>query len=1075
MIPEKSTLRGKLLRWAAVIFLLLLLLIASRFYLVHNQGNILTEIEESLSNQRELEQARYIHSEWMHDIERSFITGTIPEIKAEEDCDFYQWLNHYEPHPEERVIIANMTAHHNYVHETAEEVTSLLLDGEEEEASELYNETLSYSRALNSDIDDLEASISARLAQLESDYAFNRMILFAITFGVLFLLALTFIVFLRFLDSRVFSPLDQLSSSMLAVKKGNYKPELDIEEEGEIKELADSFRSMLNPLRLQQLSLDTLQTMVNERDEDKLLNDILGKIKQLKEVDFGAFYEYNEWEEKFVLTAVQGELPHNISSAYKLNQGLVGRCVFEEEKVTIKKLEEPLKQNKAENSYELNYILCGPVYYGKRLLGTTVLGLHSPFHPAATSELEQTCALLGISLYNLRQYHSIQALVDKQERQNIELEQQKKFAEAVLKSSDEGIMAIDCQGRIQTWSQGATAITGYLQEEALNLNFQKLFVDDLISFADQKEETAIILPEEDELTVKETKLQRKSGEVIPCRISISKIEDSKGDPQGAVLVFQDLSEEREQRRKLERALRIKNEFLSTMSHELRTPLNAIMGFAEILQRQTAEKLSEREQKQLKNIAQSGQQLLKMIEDMLDLIRYDQDDLKWHQELFLPERELENIFLPLKKKARDKDITFNREIEVSKENNLLADSKKIKQIIYNLLENAVKFNQGGGTVELRIKTDETGFLIIEVEDDGIGIPADKQAKIFEPFVQLESSLDRRFEGAGLGLDLVKSYVELAGGDIKITSTPGKGSTFTVTLPGKLELYRQSEVSNTQKEQEQDELEEEKEEQQLQTSSPPQSIERKKALVIEDESTAREIIGDYLKEMGFEVLTAGQGEEGLQLARDNRDDLALITLDLLLPDAEGWEILKRLKAEPATRSIPVIIISSLAKKEKGLVLGASDFITKPVKREILEKSINRIRQWKTAKEGKMEILAIDDEPQAHEVMKALLAELDCHYYQALKGKLGITKAAEIKPDLILLDLMMPEMDGFEVLRRLAERPATKDIPVIIVTAKLLSTKEKEELQQRAYRVASKSELKYSTFKQELYRAGVLREIE
>lgn len=381
-------------------------------------------------------------------------------------------------------------------------------------------------------------------------------------------------------------------------------------------------------------------------------------------------------------------------------------------------------------------------------------------------------------------FDSIKGLIKKLEDKNTELKRQKNYAQAVLKSSAEGIFSIDNDGYIKTWSKGAEDITGLTGNEIIEKRYC-----DIIKVMDvtgkelcnpNKNFFNNILIDNENVKGMEVFIEVNNNIQVPCLISAGAIYDDTGQRTGAVIVFSDITEQKANLMKIERANQIKTEFLATMSHELRTPLNSIIGFSELLKDGDAGKLNKKQKKYIDNIYHSGKQLLDLINDILDLSRIEAGRIEWEPCSINLVRVLKNSLFMVKEIAKDKDIKLVLDFNDQDLYNIEADESKIKQAVYNLLTNAVKFTPVGGKVTLRVFR-EDNLINIEVSDTGIGIPEDKQEIIFNPFVQLDSDLNRKYEGTGLGLGLVREITVLAGGDISVESKLNEGSTFRLSFP------------------------------------------------------------------------------------------------------------------------------------------------------------------------------------------------------------------------------------------------------------------------------------------------------
>src|SRR5581483_11700889 len=370
-----------------------------------------------------------------------------------------------------------------------------------------------------------------------------------------------------------------------------------------------------------------------------------------------------------------------------------------------------------------------------------------------------------------------------------------------------------------------------------------------------------------------------------------------------------------QAQELERATRLKSEFLATMSHELRTPLNAVIGFAEVLRGNLAGELSEVQREYVGDILASGEHLLALINDILDLSKVEAGKMELDLEPVNIQTLLQNSISIVRERAVARRIRIDLIVEPPPAI-VMGDARKLKQICYNLLSNAVKFSHDAGSVVVATKRrlrDDAAWLDISVSDTGIGISAADQARLFQPFVQADSSLAKHYEGTGLGLALVKRLVELHGGQVDVDSTPNMGSTFTVSLPLTPDLPPKPVRSRPV---------------QRAVVSPQQTP---LALVVEDRDSDAALLRLQLEESGFQVMRASNADQALELARMHMP--ALITLDILLHGTDGWQLLTSFKEDPELQRIPVVVVSVIATEQKGLALGALSVLHKPVQRQEL----------------------------------------------------------------------------------------------------------------------------------------------
>jgi PAS domain S-box-containing protein len=470
----------------------------------------------------------------------------------------------------------------------------------------------------------------------------------------------------------------------------------------------------------------------------------------------------------------------------------------------------------------------------------------------------------------------------------------------------------------------------------------------------------------------------------------------------------------------ERANRAKSQFLANMSHELRTPLNAILGFSALLRDDATGRLDEATRLRFLNqIHSSGQHLLELINDVLDLSKVEAGQM----DLLLQPVELgqliDEVRATVEPLARTKSIALN--IVLAPELRLVADPAKVRQMLLNLVSNAIKFTPSGGRIDIRRRRIESA-VEISVTDTGIGIAEEDLGRLFTEFQQLDAGRGQRQEGTGLGLALTKRMAELHGGQVTVESEPGKGSTFTLRLPVQPKVRRAPAPV---------------------TPPPPAEIDlsRPLVLVVDDNPEAAEILVHHLDTGGFRTELARTGPEALTMARDLRP--AAITLDILLPEVDGWEVLNRLKADEATRNIPIVVVSVVDNAALGLALGAFDYFVKPVDGKALLSRLTEYTFTTKVKTEQISVLVVDDEPANLDLLEALLKPAGFGVHRAGGGQEGIDMAKSLVPNLIVLDLMMPKVSGFDVVDALRGEEATRAIPIMVLTAKTLTDEDKRAL--------------------------------
>ena len=482
-----------------------------------------------------------------------------------------------------------------------------------------------------------------------------------------------------------------------------------------------------------------------------------------------------------------------------------------------------------------------------------------------------------------------------------------------------------------------------------------------------------------------------------------------------------------QGQKLEEASRLKSEFLSNMSHELRTPLNSVMALSSVLKMNAAEKLDIEELEYLNVINRNGKNLLDLINDILDLSKIEAGHMDVTLSFFNLRTTIEDLLDSLRPLTTEKELSFRMEITPDLPK-IQSDEKRVHQILLNLIGNAVKFTEEGEVaVHVDINNDK---ICIKIADTGIGIPQKDLSSIFEEFRQVDGSTSRRHEGTGLGLAIAYKATINLGGDLSVESTPGMGTTFSLNLP----LTWQGGSLQTKD---------------LHSKQPSEMIESHGTiLVVDDEPEAMNLIVEYLSKEGYNTLKAASGAEALRLAKTHKP--FAITLDLIMPEMDGFETLQHLKKDPETSGIPVIIVSVSHDGKTGLTLGAVGHVTKPVIRNELIKEINK------ACANPVTIMVADDSEFDRNNIMEMVTRENMRVITAEDGKVCIEKIRKTVPDVLVLDMMMPKLDGFEVLEILRSDTLTMSLPVIIVTAKDLTLEDKNRLNQYVVSVLSKSGL-------------------
>jgi signal transduction histidine kinase/CheY-like chemotaxis protein/ABC-type amino acid transport substrate-binding protein len=486
------------------------------------------------------------------------------------------------------------------------------------------------------------------------------------------------------------------------------------------------------------------------------------------------------------------------------------------------------------------------------------------------------------------------------------------------------------------------------------------------------------------------------------------------------------------------ANRAKSAFLANMSHELRTPMNAILGYSEMLMEEAEDTGQDDAIADLRKINQAGTHLLSLINDVLDLSKIESGKM----EAFAEDLSIDQLIDEVASTAQPLMSKNDNRLVIERGENLgnaHQDLTKLRQSLFNLLSNAAKFtHQGSVTLHVtRSQQDGVDWLTFAVSDTGIGIAANKIDHVLEEFSQADDSTTRNYGGTGLGLAISRRFCQLLGGDLTLQSEAGKGSTFTIRLPAILPGGEpQENPDTTATEPSATTLEA------VQHVAPGSAV-----LAIDDDPEARELIKRSLAKDGINVITAASGEEGLRLAHEIRP--VAITLDVMMPNMDGWSILRILKADPELRDIPVVMLSMVDDKTRGFSLGATDYLTKPVDREQLQQALKRYH----CDTEPCQVMLVEDDKDTRDVMTRALEKADWHVTAVTNGREALDRMATARPELILLDLMMPVMDGFDFLAAMRANPEWQNIPVIVLTAKDLTDEDRQRLSGKVEQVVEK----------------------
>jgi PAS domain S-box-containing protein len=629
---------------------------------------------------------------------------------------------------------------------------------------------------------------------------------------------------------------------------------------------------------------------------------------------------------------------------------------------------------------------------------------------------------------------------------------------SIFENAVEGIFQTTPTGRYLSANPALAEIYGYescaqMLAELTDINGQ-LYVD-----PNRRAEFITQLGARHQVSKFESQVYRRDG----SSIWISENARSICDESGGVLYYegtvQDITDRKQAESALQSALeaaesanRAKSTFLANMSHELRTPLNAIIGYSEMLKEEAEELGDEAFVPDLEKIRSAGKHLLAMIDDILDISKIEAGRMELYLETFdihgLIESAVATARPLIEKNGNTLEVYFPDNLDT-----MHADMTKVRQVLLNLLSNAAKFTQNGKIaigVE-RIKNEQlkminqeessqilisnSDFLSFRVADTGIGMTKEQLQRVFQPFTQADASTTRNYGGTGLGLAISQRFCQMMGGSIEVNSSLGAGTTFTVLLPSAIQ---QPEIANPVGD----------------STSSAGAPAVGTVLVVDDDPISRDLIERALSRQGLHVEVACGGEQALRLARELRPDA--ITLDVIMPGMDGWAVLSALKADPDLAEIPVILLSFVGNKSLGFALGASDYLTKPVDGKRLAALLNKYRRDQDGVASNnltCQILIVEDDVATREILRRILERQGWAVTEADSGRAALDRLKVARPHLILLDLTMPEMDGFELIGELRKSYSGDPIPIVVITGKDLTPAESQQLKGYVARVLQK----------------------
>ncbi len=788
-----------------------------------------------------------------------------------------------------------------------------------------------------------------------------------------------------------------------AVTKGDLTRSIQVEASGEVAELKDNINTMIDNLRLttdRNTEQDWLKTnlarftsmLQGQRDLATVGRKLLSELAPLVSAQQGVIYQMETEESAgmVLLSAFAADEQDGHLRRVKLGEGLIGQCAAEKKRMLITDLPKntvPIRSGLFE-AVPRNVIVL-PVLFEDHVKAVIELASLSTFTASHLAFLEQLTASIGIVL------NSIEATMQ---------------TEGLLKQSQQ--LATELQTQ---------------QRELQQTNEQ-------------------LAQKAQQLAEQNVEVERKNQEIEQARGALE-----------------------EKAKELALTSKYKSEFLANMSHELRTPLNSILVLGQQLTDNPDGNLTPKQVEFARTIHGAGTDLLNLISDILDLSKIESGTVSVEAEEVFFASLLDMVARPFRHEAENRRLGFEVRSDPHLSRSLVTDSKRLQQVLKNLLSNAFKFTEQGG-VQLSVSVATRGWsddhpilnsaasvVSFEVSDTGIGIPSEKQRIIFEAFQQADAGTSRKYGGTGLGLAISRELANLLGGEIQLRSAPGKGSTFTLYLP--LTYVGPSAASVTSADRK------------TRSTAPPLQLSAVRAtevtvehvpddrenlqpddavlLIVEDDPHYARVLCDLSRDTGFKVLVAMKGAEALALAREFHP--TAVSLDVFLPDMLGWTVLNHLKQDPATRHIPVQMLTLDEDRHHGLARGAFAFVTKPTTPEGLGAALNRIKEYSMPRRKRL--LVVEDNPAEQLSIRELLGYDDIDVSVAASGNEALATLNEQPFDCVVLDLRLPDMSGFDVLERLRDSASLSDLPVVVFTGKELSSEEDARLHTLARSVVVK----------------------
>ena len=794
----------------------------------------------------------------------------------------------------------------------------------------------------------------------------------------------------------------------------------------------------------QEALLATMADLSAELELSRLLQAVLRRAVSLLGASGGELAIYEEAAEELEIVANHNIGKESTGTRMKLGEGAMGRVAQTHEALTIADYQQWLGRSGQYARVDAHAVMVAPLLMGGRLVGAIAIVHTDPerrFEEDNLRLLSMFASQAAVAIENARLYTSAQ--------------QQKQYFEDLVRASPVAIVTLDSEGRVVSCNPAFENMFDYSSNEIIGGKLDQLITTEsnrleAVSYTQQALDRPIHVIR---------KRHRKDGSEIDVEIfGVPVIVE--GQQVGALGLYHDISELLKAQEEAESANKAKSQFLANMSHELRTPLSAIIGYSELLAEEAEDLGQEDFIPDLEKIRSAGKHLLALINDVLDLSKIEAGKLELDLETFEITRVIREVATTVRPLVDKNDNSL--EIDLPGDiGSMYADEIKLRQVLFNLLSNACKFTEGG-TIRLAVTRqdgEDGDWLDFRVDDDGVGMNDAELGRIFEAFAQADTTITRKYGGTGLGLAISRKFCRMMGGDIAVESASGKGSVFTVRLPARAltsedAARRSSDIAAA-------------------ASGPPRGASRPAVetsgpgeqgaegdasamevpagvapvLVIDDDPAVLDLMSQFLTKDGFHVVAASSGDEGLRLAREITP--MAITLDVIMPRKDGWEVLSELKADPQLADIPVVMATITDDERMGYALGASAFLTKPIDRARMSAVLDQYRPGTRSGSA----LIVDDDAGTRQRLRRILEKDGWEVDESENGRLALEAVEDHLPDVILLDLLMPEMDGFEFVERLRGRQEWQEVPVVVITAKDLTAEDHRRLKSSVETVLKK----------------------